>query len=252
MSSIDSFGTSGLANAIQASSKTNETSQATNKYGNTVGKPELSDTAAEYYESLKKKYSNLDFVLVANDSVNTAEQQAAKFMKGKTLVLLDAEKIEKMATDENYRKKYEAIIENGIKQLDQMEDALAKSGAKVKGFGIRVNDDGTTTLFAALEKSSEAQSKRIEKAQETKKEARKEASKKASEKAAEKATEKAAEKSAVKAEKSDSDVSMYDIINASSIEDLLDKISAYQQNNLLNSAKTQAELQVGQSIDFKL
>ena len=63
----------------QYDTSTKKTSQTNASYGNTVGDPKLSDKAAKYYEQLKKKYSDMDFVLVSNDSVDGAEQKAAKF-----------------------------------------------------------------------------------------------------------------------------------------------------------------------------
>ena len=35
--------------------------------GKTVGNPKLSEKASKYYEQLKKKFSNMDFVLVSSD-----------------------------------------------------------------------------------------------------------------------------------------------------------------------------------------
>ena len=90
----------------QYDTSTKKTSQTNTSYGNTVGDPKLSDKAAKYYEQLKKKYSDMDFVLVSNDSVDGAEQKAAKYANAnRTMVLIDADKIEKMAEDEDYRKK---------------------------------------------------------------------------------------------------------------------------------------------------
>ena len=101
----------GINTAYDTSTK--KTSQTKTSYGNTVGDPQLSDKAAKYYEQLKKKYSDMDFVLVSNDEVDGAEQKAAKYANSnRTLVLIDADKIEKMAEDEDYRKKYEDIIGN--------------------------------------------------------------------------------------------------------------------------------------------
>ena len=35
--------------------------------GAVIGTPELSEKAKKYYEQLKKKYSNMDFILVSKD-----------------------------------------------------------------------------------------------------------------------------------------------------------------------------------------
>ena len=49
----------------QASDKTN--TKKTKVGGAVIGTPELSDKAKKYYEQLKKKYSNMDFILVSKD-----------------------------------------------------------------------------------------------------------------------------------------------------------------------------------------
>lgn len=101
------------------------------------------------------------------------------------VVLIDEDKVERMAEDENYRKQYEAIIANAASGISRLKSSLESSGANVKGFGMQVNDGGTATYFAVLEESSAAQRERIEK-----KAAKKKAEKKAAEKKAEKSTRK--------------------------------------------------------------
>ena len=253
MSTIDSLGAS-MVNALAGKSKTTETPNNASKYGNVVGNPQLSDSAAEYYESLKSKYSNLEFVLVDNNSVDTAEQQAAKYMSsGKTVVLLDAAKIEKMASDTAYREKYETLIEDGVKQLDQMSEQMKASGANVKGYGIRINDDGTYTMFAVLEKAAAQQKERIAKEQEARAEERKEQSRERAEKFRDKLNNDLSERSEeLKSLGTDRDVTKYDIVSASNLEELADRIADYAQNQRLNHVQTPEETYMGQSIDFKL
>ncbi|MDE7207465.1 MAG: hypothetical protein K2N90_09985, partial [Lachnospiraceae bacterium] len=43
--------------------KNEETAQKVRVSGRTVGNPMLSEKAAKYYEELKKKYGNMDFIL---------------------------------------------------------------------------------------------------------------------------------------------------------------------------------------------
>ena len=151
-------------------------------YGNTIGDVKLSDKGAKYYEELKKKYSDMDFVLVSNDEVNGAEQKAAKYANAnRTLVLIDEDKIEKMAEDEDYRKKYENIIGNADSQLEQMKQKLGSGTlANVKTFGIKVDDGGNSSYFAVVDKSLATQKERIEKTHEKNAEEKKAADKKAS------------------------------------------------------------------------
>ena len=81
--------------------------------GKTIGEPKLSDKAKEYYEKLKKKFSTMDFILVSKDMKETAKANAGQYANAnKMVVLIDEEKIERMAEDESYRKQYEGIIAN--------------------------------------------------------------------------------------------------------------------------------------------
>ena len=113
------MGKTGKADAALSSEKTSDiqkTSEAGKKSsvsGKTIGSPKLSEKAARYYEQLKSKYSNMDFILVSADQKEQAKSQAGSYANAnKMVVLIDEEKIERMATDENYRKQYEGIIKN--------------------------------------------------------------------------------------------------------------------------------------------
>ena len=72
--------------------------------GKTIGQPKLSEKAAKYYEELKSKYKNMDFILVSKDMKEMAKANAGSFANPqKMVVLIDEEKIERMAEDEKYR-----------------------------------------------------------------------------------------------------------------------------------------------------
>lgn len=104
------------------------------------------------------------------------------------VVLIDEDKVERMAEDENYRKQYEAIIANAASGISQLKSSLQSSGANVKGFGMQVNDGGTATYFAVLEESSAAQRERIEKKAAEKKAEKKSCRKESRKKAPERKT----------------------------------------------------------------
>lgn len=232
---------SGIATNYDTS-KTKASSKA-NSYGNTIGDVKLSDKAAKYYEELKKKYSDKDFVLVSNDEVDGAEQKAAKFANAnRTLVLIDAEKIEKMAEDEEYRKKYEDIIGNADTQLQQMKESLGSLVGDVKTFGIKVDDNGNTSFFAVVDKSLAAQKERIEKKAQQKEEDRK----------AQKAEEakKAREKTQKTEKKEKTDQS--ETISATSVEELAKKLSDRYMERLSDKVQTEAEKNMGTTVDFRL
>ena len=147
--------------------KTDKTEKNGKVTGKTIGNPKLSEKAAKYYEELKRKYSNMDFILVSEDQKEKARAQAGSYANAsKMVVLIDEDKIERMAEDENYRRQYEAIIANAGSGIAQLRSSLEASGTKVKGYGMQVNDGGTASYFAVLQKSSDAQKERIEKKRE--------------------------------------------------------------------------------------
>lgn len=214
-------------------------------YGNTIGDVKLSDKGAKYYEELKKKYSDMDFVLVSNDEVNGAEQKAAKYANAnRTLVLIDEDKIEKMAEDEDYRKKYENIIGNADSQLEQMKQKLGSGTlANVKTFGIKVDDGGNSSYFAVVDKSLATQKERIEKTHEKNAEEKKAADKKASADRLENAREK--NKTGAKGED-------LETISASTVDELIKKLNDNYYAGLSDKALTEQEKMLGTNLDFKL
>lgn len=226
----------------------NQNVSQTRDSGKTIGNPKLSDEASKYYEKLKAKYSNMDFILVSKDQKEYAKSQAASYANAnKMVVLIDEEKIERMATDEKYRKQYEGIIANAASGLSQLSTKLSSTGANVKGYGMQVNDNGVATYFAVLEKSSTAQKERIEKKAAQKKEAARAEKKKTEKKEQEERLKRSdKEKNSVKG--SDDTVT----ITASSIDELLRKIQDQSQMFLSDVTQSSSEKQVGQRFDYSV
>ena len=185
---------------------------------------------------------------VSKDQKANAQANAAKYANNiKTVVLIDEEKIERMATDESYRKKYEGILSGATAQLQQLKSSVEKSGADVKEYGMQVNDGGTTSFFAVLRKSSSDQKSRIQKSAEKKK-----AEKKAAEKKAEKKQEKERlEKSKESRTESEDDTQTI-TLTANSVEELMDKIGEYTFVERSNEVRTDREKLMGQHVDYKL
>lgn len=233
-----SAGVAGATNAYEAK-KADKKAKIS---GQTVGTPKLSEKAQKYYEELKKKYGDMEFILVSRDMKDTAKAQAGSYGKpGQTVVLIGEDEIERMASDDNFRKKYEGIIANAKNQIAQLKDGLDKAGIKADSFGIQVNDNGTATLFATLEKNSAAQKERIEKGAE-KKAAQRQTDKKA---AARKKAETAAEDKRTESE--------HDTITftGNTVEELLKKVYDYNIMSLSNNVETEAEKMLGQSFDLR-
>ena len=211
--------------------------------GKTIGQPELSEKGQKYYEELKKKYSNMDFILVSKDMKEQAKAQAGNYANpNRMVVLIDEEKIERMAEDEEYRKQYESIIQNAATKLPQLQNSLGKASSQVKTFGMKVNDNGTASFFAVVDKSLASQRDRIEKNA-----AKKKADKKvADKKAAQKAAEEKMEKKRLEGKELEEDTVT---VEASTIEELIEKInqSLYGNDSLV---RTEEEKLLGQHIDF--
>ncbi len=235
-----------------STAKTDDTGKTEYTAGKRVGEPKLSEKAEKYYESLKEKYEKMDFILVSSDMKDTAKSLASSFANpNKTVVLIDEEKIEKMANDENYRAKYESIIENAAGKMDELKNGLASSGADIRGFGMQVNDNGTVSFFATVNKSlSDTREKLAEKRAEKKEEAKAEEKKEAKKEAAEKLEEKRAEE--MTEEEAKEILSNFETIEADSVEALLRKVSEFSQNLLTDRSETEAEKYVGKNFDFKL
>lgn len=225
--------------------KTDETSGKKKVSGQTIGNPKLSEKASKYYEQLKKKYSNMNFILVSEDQKENAKANAAGYANSNNMVvLIDEDKIERMASDENYRKQYEGIIANAASGISQLASSLSATGTSVKGFGMQVNDNGTASYFAVLEKSSAAQKERIEKKAVEKKEAKKAEKKKNEERLEKKRKE--------TGDVDDTDDTETVTVTASSIEELLEKIKDQEQLFLSDTVKTPQEKNVGQNVDFSV
>jgi hypothetical protein len=250
--------------AVKQTDSTSETADTestgqtrkTGNYGKTIGNAKLSEEGAKYYEQLKQKYSNMDFILVSEDQKANAQANAASYANSsKMVVLIDEDKIERMATDENYRKQYEAIISNSSSGLSQLKSSIESSGlgSSVQGYGMQVNDGGTASFFAVLKKSSSDQKARIEKKAEEKKAEKKAAEKKAEKKEQEERLEKAREADADEktgTSKTDEETETV-TLTANSIEELMQKISDYTMEARSDNVQTDYEKTIGQNIDYR-
>lgn len=232
--------------------------------GMAIGDVQLSDKAKDYYAKLKAKFHNMEFIAVSQDMKSQVSANAAAYGNAnRQVVLIDDAKLEQMANDESFRKKYEGIIAMSQAQLANAKNSLASSGANIKNFGMSVNADGSTSFFATLEKSSGAQAKRLEKKQAEKKAAKIKEKKQAEKKAKEEKLEKTREENRVKQKElkegkgkddkhiSEADEKEYVEIKANSMDDLISKVSKYAYDNSAKSVLTDEETSVGQNFDFK-
>ena len=230
-------------------------------YGYTIGDVKLSDKAQEYYDKLKAKFHNMEFIAVSSDMKGQVAKNAAAYGNAnKMVVLIDEEKLERMATDENFRKKYEGIIESSQAKMLSAKMGLSGSGASIKNFGMSVDENGNENFFATVSKSTDLQKQRIEKKAAEKK-AKKAAEKKAENKKAqqeriEKIRDKKAEKSG-KADKKDKDESKINeqeelvTVEATSFDELISKLQTYSYDNAAGRVMTDSERMMGTKVDYK-
>ena len=210
--------------------------------GRTIGEPKLSENAAKYYEQLKKKYGNMDFVLVSTDMKELAKSQAASFNNPyKMVVLIDEEKIERMAADENFRAQYEGVLDRAASGVQQLKASLGNR-SNVKSYGVKVNDGGTMSFFAVVDKSMKAQKERIEKKAAEKKEAKKAEAKKAAKKE---------QQEKLKTERADEDEDLV-TVTASSLDELLRKVDDVIYAGMSDHVQTEEEKLIGQSFDLRM
>lgn len=195
---------------------------------------ELSDKAKALLEELKKKYSNMDFMIANYDS----EEEASRYLSRGTKefsVLIEPELLEKMAADESVKEKYLGLLDEATTQLTTVKEELSEEeAADVKHLGVTIGADGTLKFFADLEKSSAKQRERIEEAKEKKKAEKEEAAEKAEEKAKEKRLENA------KAKKTK--------VSADSVEELIEQI----RNVDWESIKSEMIPVTGSKYDFTI
>ena len=222
MSQLFGMDFSALVNRTEQASRKNE---KTENIKNTIGKPEISKETSNYYEQLKAKYKDVEFVLVEDEQIGNAKQLANNVRTDKSLIVLVSEsELKAMATDEAVRTKNEQLISDAITKMPDMKEQLKEAGVDVKSFGMEFNEDGTVSYFAVLDKFAEAQKERIENQRAQNKE------------------------NADKAEKADKKSK---VVSASSIEGLIKKIKDAAYEAKADSVMTEQEKMVGQHLDIK-
>lgn len=240
--------------AVTKTDGSTETAKKTKVNGRTIGSPELTEEAAKYYEQLKKRYGNLDFILVSKDQKEFAKANASKYSNpNKMVVLIDEEKIERMAVDEDYRKQYESAISQGASGLNQLKTKLANMGLNVKSCGMNVYDNGATSFFATMDQSFKAQNKTAQERLAKKKAAKKAEDKKAAKKAEQKKQQEKleagrAERREIREEFYESDDDNEVTFTADSIEDLISQIEN-AENLYRRDILSSYERQVGRKFD---
>lgn len=134
----------------------------------------LSRQAQDVLRQLRSKYGDMDFMVADFDKGDEAKDILSRGTK-EFSVLFSSEELEKMASDEKYLKQKIEGMEGAVRMSEEInkkygfESAFGKDGetdTQITRMGIAFNDDGTTSFFAELEKSSAKQRERIEKTRE--------------------------------------------------------------------------------------
>lgn len=184
----------------------------------------LSEKAQKLLNKLRATYTNIDFMVADSDTGDEAKQVLSQYTREYS-VLFTKDEIEQMAADENVEKEYMDRIQTALGVTDNINEQYDMTGtfeskngmSVICKYGILVDADGKASLFADLNKLSEAQQKYLEKHKEKVKEEQK-----AEEKKAEK--EEAEERLEEEYDPFDEPVEKSVRIEASNINELLEKI----------------------------
>ena len=149
----------------------------------------LSDEAKDYLATLKEKFGDIDF-FVAN--CESDEEMGKYFAMGtkKYSCVISSDLIEKMATDEETRAKYEKIIANAGEQIEEMkaeakEELGEEAAEQIEFVGFTVDDNGVVKYFAKLKEDNDAYYEKLKEKRAEAKETEKKAEEKRNNKLAE-------------------------------------------------------------------
>lgn len=185
----------------------------------------LSSKAKKLLEKLKKKYGNMDFMVSDSENGSNAKELLSQGTK-EFSVLFSGEELEKMASSETYENEYMNHIDNAVRMSARINEEFGidssfgknPANGQVTKMGISFNKDGSMNFFAELEKTSVQQRERIEQTHE----------------------KRAADKKTSSAKRT--------IVEASSIEELREKIRNVDWTRIREDPQQQS----GQKIDYSL
>lgn len=179
---------------------------------------QLSDKAKALLQELKKTYNNADIYVAEYETDEEAAEYLSRGSKDFS-ILIDPEELERMATDEEVKKKNLNLLDESLGKLGEMKEELKETGREdeVVTLGVNIGKDGQVSYFAELEKSGERTKEFVDKMLEDKKEAAKEAD---------------AEKADKVQDKYNYEHSKRATVSANSVEDLLDKIKNFNWDNV--------------------
>lgn len=137
---FSSFGQSVRSEAVKNEMRVGKTSAKTSQ---------LSETAQNYLEKLKKKYGNMDFIIADYSTDEEADRLLSKG-KGEYNVLITPDLLEKMAADESVAAEYEARLEESVENIKAVEEGLGDDADMIDKIGITIDSEGNVSLRAKL------------------------------------------------------------------------------------------------------
>lgn len=178
----------------------------------------LSKKAEQYLEKLKKKYGNMEFVIKDYENEEEAQKYLSDAQSTKDYTcLIDTETLEKMATDEATREKYESVLSGAEDKFSVMKNSLGEDMEKVTAFGITIDKAGIVSYFAEVDKAKEKQEEQV--------------------------------KQTEKKEKKNESVTK---VKADSIKKLIEKVKQELLESRTNRVQTKEEKMVGQFFDLTM
>ncbi len=173
-------------NVQQQKNNSQKTNSKTSSKSEKSSETQLSYKAQALLDKLRKNYDKMDFMVADFDSVDEAQTILSRGTK-EVSVLFTREEFEKMASDEKYEEEYMDRVRGALRMSEQINlefgfNSVSENDSdnvEITRVGISFNEDGSTSYFAELEKSSANQKERIEKAREEKRSEKKEDTKKA-------------------------------------------------------------------------
>lgn len=175
---------------------------------------QLSDKAKALLQELKKTYNNADIYVAEYETDEEAAEYLSRGSKDFS-VLIDPEELERMASDDEVKKKNLNLLDESLGKLSEMKEELKETGREdeVVTLGVNIGKDGQVSYFAELEKSGERTKEFVDKMLEDKKEAN-------------------AEKADKVQDKYNFEHSQRATVSANSVEELLEQIKNFNWDNV--------------------
>lgn len=175
---------------------------------------QLSDKAKALLQELKKTYNNADIYVAEYETDEEAAEYLSRGSKDFS-VLIDPEELERMAADDEVKKKNINLLDESLGKLSEMKEELKETGREdeVVTLGVNIGKDGQVSYFAELEKSGERTKEFVDKMLEDKKEAN-------------------AEKADKVQDKYNFEHSKRATVSANSVEELLEQIKNFNWDNV--------------------